>query len=203
MTDIEGFGAPENKGITRRTVMKGAAWAVPVVALASSVPAYAASPTPGTPVFDWGAGCATVGNTKHGCAQMSTTPQVPFTVTTPTGKTLGLQILGVKSWTQNGTEPTTWAAPTGVWTNNNGSQDNCSPEVSTTKTCSDPTYPGAVTVAVPGSGSYWLVGSQQGNSSAFYMSVLYQWIDTNTCSVVQEAAQLSANSISSSTNCGQ
>lgn len=33
----------ESKGLSRRTLMKGAAWAVPVVAVAAAVPAYAAS----------------------------------------------------------------------------------------------------------------------------------------------------------------
>ena len=48
------FGAPENDqakptGVTRRTLVKSAAWSVPVIAFAAPVPAYAASPcTPST-----------------------------------------------------------------------------------------------------------------------------------------------------------
>lgn len=48
------FGAPENtqqeaKSVSRRTLVKGAAWAVPVIAFAGPVPAFAASPcTPST-----------------------------------------------------------------------------------------------------------------------------------------------------------
>ena len=48
------IGAPENdhqeaKAVSRRTLVKGAAWAVPVIAFAGPVPAFAASPcTPST-----------------------------------------------------------------------------------------------------------------------------------------------------------
>lgn len=37
------FGVSEQKGLSRRTLMKGAAWAVPAIALVSSAPAYAVS----------------------------------------------------------------------------------------------------------------------------------------------------------------
>lgn len=40
----ETTSAPTPSGVSRRTVVKGAAWAVPVVAVASAVPAMAASP---------------------------------------------------------------------------------------------------------------------------------------------------------------
>lgn len=39
-----GNDASAPKGVTRRTVVKGAAWAVPVIAVASAAPAFAASP---------------------------------------------------------------------------------------------------------------------------------------------------------------
>lgn len=44
MTNNEDFGASEPKGISRRTMVKGAAWAVPVIAVGSAAPAFAASP---------------------------------------------------------------------------------------------------------------------------------------------------------------
>ncbi len=36
-------GAPDNSGVSRRTVTKAMAWAVPVIAIAAPVPAFAAS----------------------------------------------------------------------------------------------------------------------------------------------------------------
>ncbi|WP_139230886.1 hypothetical protein [Microbacterium sp. cf046] len=51
------FGAPENdgrisNGVSRRTLVKGAAWAVPVIAFAGPVPAMAASPCTPTTALD-------------------------------------------------------------------------------------------------------------------------------------------------------
>lgn len=43
MNDFE-IDASAPKGVSRRTVVKGAAWAVPVIAVASAAPAFAASP---------------------------------------------------------------------------------------------------------------------------------------------------------------
>ena len=48
----ETTSAPAPSGVSRRTVVKGAAWAVPVVAVASAVPAMAASPC--EPVITFG-----------------------------------------------------------------------------------------------------------------------------------------------------
>ena len=45
MSDIENV-EPEKKGVSRRTVTKAMAWAVPVIAIATPVPAFAASGGP-------------------------------------------------------------------------------------------------------------------------------------------------------------
>ena len=49
MSDAAPTPSVDPKGISRRTIVKGAAWTVPAIALAVPVPAYAASPTPCTP----------------------------------------------------------------------------------------------------------------------------------------------------------
>jgi hypothetical protein len=59
MSDLEDFGTTEPKGISRRTVTKAMAWAVPVIAVASAAPAFAAS---NGIVQLTGAGCKTPGN---------------------------------------------------------------------------------------------------------------------------------------------
>lgn len=46
MSDNEELGGTEPRTISRRTVAKAAAWAVPVVAMATAAPAYAASCVP-------------------------------------------------------------------------------------------------------------------------------------------------------------
>lgn len=50
----------ENRSaVSRRTVVKGAAWSVPVVMVAAAAPALAASPTERAPIYftDFGTGC--------------------------------------------------------------------------------------------------------------------------------------------------
>ncbi|WP_430647046.1 hypothetical protein [Agromyces sp. GXS1127] len=92
MSDLE----EQRPGISRRTVAKAAAWSVPVVALAVSTPAYAASP--GIITLD-GTGCKLPGNsasTYKGYAFSATITNdfnVPITVTI-TSATLGGADLG-------------------------------------------------------------------------------------------------------------
>ena len=49
MSDAAPTPSVDPKGLSRRTIVKGAAWTVPALALAVPVPAYAASPPPCTP----------------------------------------------------------------------------------------------------------------------------------------------------------
>lgn len=59
MSDNKELGGAEPRGISRRTVAIGAAWAVPVIALATASPAYAAS---GGVLNFTGTGCKLPGN---------------------------------------------------------------------------------------------------------------------------------------------
>jgi hypothetical protein len=92
MSDLE----EQRPGISRRTVAKAAAWSVPVVALAVSTPAYAASPGIVTLT---GGGCKLPGNSQGiykgyaFTASISNTFNVPITITI-TGATLDGQDLG-------------------------------------------------------------------------------------------------------------
>jgi hypothetical protein len=52
---MTGIGSERSVATTRRTLMRGAAWSVPVVAVAAQAPAFAASPCdPQTYKIDWG-----------------------------------------------------------------------------------------------------------------------------------------------------
>jgi hypothetical protein len=57
-------GAPEKSGISRRTVTKAMAWAVPVIAVAAPAPAFAASGPP--PTICPGVGCKLPGASCDG-----------------------------------------------------------------------------------------------------------------------------------------
>lgn len=79
MSDIEESGASTPQGVSRRTVTKAMAWAVPAVAVAAAAPAFAASGTP--PVITAGAACKLPGNS---CKTLPPKGyQVPATVYNP------------------------------------------------------------------------------------------------------------------------
>ena len=70
---------------SRRTIAKGAAWAVPVVAIGAPAMALAASGNvPPPPVIDFGGACANTGATQKGCGGDKTL-QVPLTIVNDTG----------------------------------------------------------------------------------------------------------------------
>lgn len=161
-----------SRGISRRTLVKGTAWAVPAVAVASAAPAYAVSklPPPPPPVFNWGAGCATVGNGKGGCNGNDKTPQVPVYASNTTSQTLQFQLMGAKFWPDNGTEPANFYAPQ-IWTNN-GTEDGCGPQVTTTGCGGYLT----VTLAPGACVDLWLVQPESlNNSSSFWAKFQYRW----------------------------
>ncbi|WP_396657420.1 hypothetical protein [Microbacterium sp.] len=56
---------PQQSGISRRTVAKAMAWSVPVIAVAGTAPAVAASPPPVVPEFNAGTFCKHPGNPKY------------------------------------------------------------------------------------------------------------------------------------------
>lgn len=89
-TDSTSSGRPS--GLSRRTIVKGAAWSVPVVALAVAAPAASAS-TLGTLEFTQpnysGTGCGTITNVQVRLTTDGTTPDPAkaITVSLPTGYT--------------------------------------------------------------------------------------------------------------------
>jgi len=187
-------------GISRRSLVKGAAWAVPIIAAAAAAPFASASGGSTTPSFGTGRGCATVGGAGHGCAGQGKTGQVPITVTNTTGSTLYFQVLATKSWIWGNAEPTAWntstsASPFSVWTDN-GTQNGCTPKVTATM-CG-----GYLSIAAaPGATlKLWVVDQSLGSSSSFQMKVQYRWVDA-ACTTVIATATASSGQILSSANC--
>jgi len=201
-TDVRRADGPK---ITRRSLVRGAAWAVPAVVVATAAPAFAASTPPPTttPTFVSSAGCGSVGG-GGGCAGLKKAPQIPFVVKNTTANPLWFQVTGVKSW-QGGTAPTAWSTDFGVgksfrlFTQNAPSKTNCAPEITSTMTC------GGVAIlsvqVLPGQTlSLWLVGKEDGAASSFTMAVRSRWVDAN-CNVVVAETQSSSTLISSGANC--
>ena len=68
---------------TRRTVVRGAAWTVPVVAVAANAPAFAASQLPPPPFFDFDNAYKNPGNSCTSACIPKQSYGVPVTVTNP------------------------------------------------------------------------------------------------------------------------
>lgn len=165
MSEIEEPAPPA--GVSRRTVAKAMAWSVPVIAVAATVPSAAASAPP-PPFFDFGKGCATVGNGAGGCSGTPKTPQVPGYATNSTGAPLVLQIIGAQSRVLNDAQ---FFSDYTVW-NFNGREDQCAPQVPASGCEGYPSFavgPGATV-------DFWVVGHEFGNSSSFEMNITYRWI---------------------------
>lgn len=184
----------EPGGVSRRTVTRAMAWAVPAVAVAAAVPIAAASVNePPPPVFAWSSGCATTGS-GGGCAGARKTPQVPFTITNPTAMTVQFQVLGQKSWIGHGAPPANWSPLGGIYANH-GTQHSCGPRLDVVG-CDG--YR-SIVLAPGASLSLWFVGSEMGSANEFSMRVHYRWV-TSTCGILVAPAEIGAH-MSSSTNC--
>jgi hypothetical protein len=107
MSKNEELGDTEPRGISRRTVAIGAAWAVPVIALATASPAYAASTC--TPVFSLGGdSCKCPGqgqNNKQYFLNICVTDASGCTNPAP-GSPDAIYIWGVKNQSGNSLTPT-------------------------------------------------------------------------------------------------
>ena len=96
MSDIENI-EPEKKGVSRRTVTKAMAWAVPVIAIATPVPAFAASGGP--PGVAVGVACKLPGGSNANCSNVVGIPgisgtkgfAIPLRITNNTDKPIVLQ----------------------------------------------------------------------------------------------------------------
>lgn len=87
------FEKPEGVGISRRTVTKAMAWAIPVAVVASAAPAYAASGT--APALEQGAACKEPGNS---CSNWAKGYIFPFKITnTESTKTIYITAVTITS----------------------------------------------------------------------------------------------------------
>lgn len=202
MSEIQGA---EPNGVSRRNVTKAMAWAVPAIAVAATVPYASASepPPPPPPSFNFGNACATVGNSNDGCANLSKTPQVPFSLTNPAGNgQLVFQITAMNFVNGNDvTLPQTNAAGVaGIWAQNiNGSANEYSglcptanaAAIAPTLLCPNLANPSAnILVADGATLNLWIVAGNGGQSASDFTSyIAYRWVDpSDSCAVVANPA---------------
>lgn len=194
-------------GYSRRTVVKGAAWAVPVVAAAAAAPSYAATyPDPPTPDIDFGPACGNTGATQKGCGGNKTL-QVPLTLSNHTGRDVVFQITAM--YTCNcATAPT--APGTGVVAGVRGIHETPSHAYTDHSNCS-PSTPsdclGGVTnggVLVPNGTTdkkFWIESNSLGDSSSFSSTIRWRMLDAETCETLTSGQSQTASAIEPQ-NCG-
>lgn len=194
-------------GVSRRHLAKGAAWTLPVVAIAATAPMAAASiDTPPPPVIDFGSACGNTGSTGKGCGG-SKTVQVPLLLTNNTGDDVVFQITSMYTCTGCATPPTgpgngVANGTRGIWS---------TPDFSTNNTCLTPPYancPGGTqlaTIVVPSgttNGTYWIESASLGNASNFQTEIKYRWLNATDCTVLPDTAGgAKTNVLTSPQNC--
>lgn len=188
-------------GVSRRTVTKAMAWAVPAVAVAASAPMAAASVIP--PVINFGGACGNTGSTGKGCGGVKTL-QVPLTLSNNSGKDVAFVIDSM--FTCNcATAPTAsgagvvsgvrgiWSTPAGF-----GSHNSCTAVPSAS--CG-----GSASVVVPNgrTGLTFWIESAEGldNSSLFSTTINWKILDPVTCAVLSQGQAQTATAIQQQ-NCG-
>lgn len=188
---------------TRRTVVRGAAWTVPVVAVAVNAPAFATSYDPPPPVIDFGGACANTGATQKGCGSDKSL-QVPLTLTNQTGTDYVFQITGMFTCNNCGAAPTQGGP--GVYSGIDRiyatpdhtvpSQDDCNPYP--TSPCSNTGLPGGTVLVTDGTvaAKYWIVSVSTGASSSFQSTITYNLLDPKTCTVIKSGVVKTATAIS-------
>ena len=100
MNEIE---EPDPKGVSRRTVTKAMAWAVPVIAVRRDGSWRTPASVPPPPVIDFGGACGHTGALQKGCGSDKSL-QVPLTLTNPGSDAIVFQITGML--TSNGNDLT-------------------------------------------------------------------------------------------------
>lgn len=155
--------------ITRRALMKGAAWAAPAILAASALPLAAASHHGElTPEFAWVTACKSPGNSGKGCGPKSSY-QVRVTVTNTTSET---QILRFTSFTVDG-------VPVGLYGMHQLSGSGCGAQIPSVNTCGSTGL--GVSVAPGATVDIWLVSGSTNSSGGDVLSVGWAWFAADDC----------------------
>lgn len=204
-------GAAKPQGTSRRTVVKGAAWAVPAVALAGAAPAFAASKEPPPPTVSWAGACATTGS-GAGCSGQSQALQVPVTIKNTTGSPLLFVVEG--AWSANGnSNPTVPANPPAAGGAGSGygffgigaNPYTCTTLIPPTDCTSISPIASASSQVLVAAGDTLLLWyafySTGDNASSFLGKIWYTWYDPETCTEVGDGGSSQQATAISPGNC--
>jgi len=191
-------------GVTRRTVARGAAWAVPAVAVAVPASAMAVSGyVPPPPVITFGNACGNVGAKFKGCGGDKTI-QVPLTLTNLGPTDIVFQITSMYTCNNCALAPTgpgagVYSGVRGIWrtpahtpvTNHN----DCT--AVTASNCAGGVTSGSIVVP---SGSnalnYWIESVSLGSASNFQTTINWRLLNASDCTVISTGQAQTAGAIS-------
>ena len=193
--------------LSRRTVAKGAAWAVPAVAVAVTTPSAAGSGKVPPVLITFGTACGNTGATQKGCGGDKTL-QVPLTLSYASAAPVVFQITSMLTC-NCATAPTTtgtgvYAGVRGIWktpahtpkTNQNDctavTASNCAGGV-TNGTIVVPANPTAIPM------TYWIESAATQSSSSFSTRIAWRLLAAD-CTVLLTGTAVTATAISP-TNC--
>ncbi len=191
---------------SRRTLVRGVAWSVPVVAVAANAPAFATShDVPPPPVINFGGACGNTGAKQKGCGGDKTI-QVPLTLSNPTSEDVVFQITSMYTCNCE-TAPT--AAGAGVVSGVRGifrtpshavaNQNKCAPVAEAT--CSGGVDGGTILVpAGTAAATYWIESNSLGDASRFSSRISYRLLSASgsgsSCAVLSTGEAFTAAAIS-------
>ena len=186
---------------SRRTVVRGAAWSVPVIAIAAPIPAFATSHTPPPPDIDFGRACGNTGSTGKGCGGKFTL-EVPLTLSNPGSTAIIFQITGM--FTKNvGPAPT--GPGSGVYSGIRGifatpghapaNQNQCTPVTAPTPGCTGGLTGGSVLVPAGTTATYWIESTPTGSADDFASTIYWELLDAATCEVLSSGNAQTAGAI--------
>lgn len=187
--------------LSRRTVAKGAAWAVPAVAVAVPAAAAAASGQVPPPVIEFGNACGNTGAQQKGCGGDKTL-QVPLTLTNLSAVPVVFQITAMYTCncttTPTGPGAGIYSGVRGIWktpahlpvTN----QNDCTAVAASN--CAGGVANGTIVVpAGTNAQAYWIESVSLQSSSTFSTRIEYRLLNSD-CTVISTGAAQTAQAIS-------
>lgn len=186
---------------SRRSLVRGVAWTVPVVAVAAHTPAFASSQDPGDPIIDFGGACGNVGNGDKGCGGKFTL-QVPLTLSNPTLAPVVFQITSMLTRNTDGSAPTDPNASgvtsgiRGIWSTPSHAEpneDNCTAVAQSQ--CTGGVAGGSIIVPAGADGlTYWIESKTTDNASKFSSRITWRLL-TPTCTVLRSGESFTSVAI--------
>ena len=213
---------------SRRTVVRGAAWSVPLIVVAAQAPAFATShDIPPPPGVDIDSSCANVGAAKKGCGVGATgtvsqtsadnTLQVPVTVVNNSLLPIVFQVTSMYT-TNNGPANTAPTATTPGATSgirgivgtdisfSGGATAGDCTQTTASPNCSDVADGGLTNGSVVVEGGetayFFVISNSTGSASNFQASITTRLLDATTCALIPgTAATTETSGAISSGNC--